>query len=94
MFGQAGKDHLPDAVLGRTQRMALRRFQVQTAGRAGDDAKGIGGLYLIPHQRRARLVGRGVVQPDVKAAHFGRAFATTAARACAGCCNRRSRWPR
>ena len=41
-FRQAGEDHLPDAVLRRTQRMALRRFQMQAAGGAGDDAEGHG----------------------------------------------------
>ena len=39
-LGEAGEDHLPDAVLRRAQRMALRRFQMQAAGGAGDDAQG------------------------------------------------------
>lgn len=39
-LGEAGEDHLPDAVLRGAQGVALRRFEVKAAGSAGDDAEG------------------------------------------------------
>ena len=39
IFRQTGKNDLPDAVLRWAQGMTLRRFQVQAAGAAGDDAE-------------------------------------------------------
>ena len=36
---KTGKNHLPDPVLRRAQGVALRRFQVEAAGAAGDDAE-------------------------------------------------------
>ena len=59
LFRQTRKNHLPDAILRRAQKMMLRRFQVKTAGGAGDDAQGHGGfLDRINQMNRILKAGR------------------------------------